>query len=88
MKVIIRLYATLIKYINEDILIEHPEGIRSGTPIEVQIPTSSTLGDLVTRLSLPEDMVKITFVNGVHQELKYQLQPGDQVAIFPPIAGG
>jgi len=36
----------------------------------------------------PEDLVKITFVNGIHQDNNYQLQPGDQVGMFPPIAGG
>jgi molybdopterin converting factor small subunit len=88
MKVIVKLYATLTQNISKDILSEHPEGIRSGIPFEVTIPTGSTLSDLVTHLSLPEDVVKLTYVNGLRKEFNYQLQFGDQVGIFPPIAGG
>lgn len=88
MKVHVKLFAMLARNLPEELHSQYPEGIRSGSPFEVEIPASSTLGDLVVLLSLPEDQVKITFVNGVHQELSYQLQPEDQVGIFPPIAGG
>jgi hypothetical protein len=88
MKVIIKLYANLTQYISNDILSQHPEGIRSGIPFEVTMPAGSTLSDLATYLSLPEDLVKLTYVNGLRKEFNYQLQPGDQVGIFPPIAGG
>ena len=88
MKVNIKLYSTLTQYICEDILNQHPNGIRAGAPFKVTLPAGSTLSDLVAFLSLPEELVKITFVNGLLQELNYQLQPGDQVGMFPPIAGG
>lgn len=88
MKVVIKLYATLTQNISKDILSQHPEEIRSGIPFEVTIPAGSTLSDLVTQLSLPEDIVKLTYVNGLRKEFKYQLQEGDQVGIFPSIAGG
>ena len=88
MKVTIKLYSILTQHICPDILSQQPNRIRAGTPFEITMPAGSTLSDLVACLSLPEDLVKITFVNGIHQELNYQLQPGDQVGMFPPIAGG
>ncbi|MGB3714827.1 MAG: MoaD/ThiS family protein [Candidatus Promineifilaceae bacterium] len=88
MKVNIKLYSILTQDISEDILNQHPKGIRAGAPFEITMPAGSTLSDLVAYLSLPEDLVKITFVNGIHQKLNFQLQPGDQVGMFPPIAGG
>lgn len=88
MKVSVKLYSILTHNLSEEVISRHPDGIRSGVPFEVIMPTGSTIGDLVTYLSLAEDLVKITFVNGRHQELDYRLQPEDQVGIFPPIAGG
>jgi len=88
MKVNIRLDSILTQYIGEDILNQYPNGIRAGATFEITMPAGSTLSDLVARLSLPEDLVKVTFVNGTHQKLDYQLQPGDRVGMFPPIAGG
>jgi molybdopterin synthase sulfur carrier subunit len=88
MKVTIKLYSILAKHLCEDVLNQQPNGFRAGSPIEFMMPSGSTLGDLVDSLSLPEDLVKITFVNGIQQELNYQLQPGDQVGMFPAIAGG
>jgi len=88
MNVTIKLYSFLTQYLSEDILNQQPNGIRAGVPFKISMPSGSTLGDLVARLSLPEDLVKITFVNGRHQGLNYQLQPDDQVGMFPPIAGG
>jgi len=88
MKVTVRLYATLTQHVPEGILDEQPDGIRPGAPFKITLPSGTTLGDLVAALSLPENLVKITFVNGIIQKLDYQLQPGDQVGMFPPIAGG
>lgn len=88
MKVFVRLYSVLTQNVCEDVTTQHPQGIRSGQPFEVAMPVGSTLGDLVAYLLSPEDVVKITFVNGIHQNLNYQLQPKDQVGMFPPIAGG
>lgn len=88
MKISIKLYSILAQHVGEDTLNQQPSRIRPGVPFEITMPSGSTLGDLVGVLSLPEDLVKITFVNGKLQELDYQLQPGDQVGMFPPIAGG
>jgi hypothetical protein len=88
MKVYIKLYSILTQHICQDILNQHPDGLRAGIPFDITLPAGSTLSDLVAYLSLSEDLVKLVFVNGLHQELNYQLQPDDQVGMFPPIAGG
>ena len=48
----------------------------------------STLKDLYKKLEIPEDEVKMTFINNLKQPIDYKLQEGDVIAIFPPIAGG
>ena len=79
MKITLRLYATLTKFLGDH---------SSGTPVEMEIPAGSTLQSLVILLKLPPEEVKITFVNGIICELDKQLQDGDEVGIFPPIGGG
>ena len=85
MKVQVRLYAFLAERVHE----AFPEkGLRAGTPVELNLPEGSTVSTLVSQLALPEEVVKLTVVNGRLRELDYHLQPGDEVGIFPPIAGG
>lgn len=47
-----------------------------------------TLRDLVVFLGIPEEELKITFVNGVHAGLEHELHEGDRVGLFPPVGGG
>ena len=85
MKVCVRLYAFLAERVSETL---QEQGIRAGSPIELDLPEGSTLSTLVDHLTLPEEQVKLTVVNGRLRELDYRLQPEDEVGIFPPIAGG
>ena len=59
-----------------------------GTPFELVLPDPCTLQDVVTHLKLSEEEVKITFVNGIIQELDCVLKSGDEIGIFPPVGGG
>lgn len=79
MKIKLRLYATLTKFIGD---------FSSGTEVEMDLPEGSTLGELASHLKLPPDEVKICFVNGIICELEKTLHEGDEVGIFPPIGGG
>ena len=79
MRVTVRLYAFLA---------ERVPGARSGSRLELELPEGSTLSDLVARLAVPREQARITVVNGRMQELDHRLQPGDEVGIFPPVAGG
>ncbi len=88
MKVHVKLFATLARNVSGPILAHHAKGIRPGTPLEVELPKSSTLADLVAHMGLPREELKLMFVNGRAQELDYRLNPGDEVGLFPPVGGG
>lgn len=79
MNIYVKIFATLIRFV---------PGVRAGVPLEIDLPTGSTLADLVARLALPPDEVKVIFVNGKKQKQDYRLTAGDEVGIFPPIGGG
>ena len=88
MKVSVKLFASLTKTVSDTVLAQHPEGIRAGIPIDVELPDNSTLADLVDILALPNEQVKVTFVNGRSRKLDYHLHSGDEIGIFPPVGGG
>jgi sulfur carrier protein ThiS len=79
MQIQVKLYASLSRF---------SAGGLPGTPFEVEIPEGSNLQDLVDFLKIPPEETKITFVNGLVQALDWELKPGDQVGLFPPIGGG
>ncbi|MEW6274583.1 MAG: MoaD/ThiS family protein [Bacillota bacterium] len=54
----------------------------------VQVPEGATGSDLIRQLNIPADQVFTMFVNGRHAAPEQVLQPGDRVALFPPIGGG
>ena len=74
MKVKIKLFATLRKYGPDEQTIDLPE--------------DSTIGDAINTLSLPENYPLLKIVNGEHRPPAYTLKEGDELALFPPIAGG
>jgi molybdopterin molybdotransferase len=75
--VTVRLYATLERY--------GPDGTR---PFAVDAPDGVTVAALIPRLGIPPATVHRVFVNGVIRDESYVLHPGDEIGIFPPIAGG
>lgn len=79
MNVRVKLFATLGRFSGQKL---------PGTPFQMELPEGAVLADLVRRLNLPEDEVKICFVNGRVQELDYALNSGDDIGIFPPVGGG
>ena len=52
------------------------------------MPEGSTVADVMHRLNLPPEEVKITFVNGLHAEAGRVLRQGDRVGLFPAVGGG
>jgi molybdopterin converting factor small subunit len=46
------------------------------------------VGDLIRHLDLPDDQVKIVFVNAHFREADHVLADGDELGIFPPVGGG
>ena len=74
-----RLYATLRKY---------QSSLGAGEVMAVELPDGSKVTDLLEKLGVPQNETKQVFVNGRHQLSGYVLKDGEQVGIFPPIAGG
>jgi molybdopterin converting factor small subunit len=74
MKVRVKLFATLRNFGPEE--------------QEMELHANATIEDLIKLLKLPEKIPVLRIVNGEHRELKYPLKDGDEIALFPPIAGG
>ena len=79
MHINVKLFATLHRY---------GRGVRPGIPFEIELPEDATVRNLVDQLNIPSEETRITFVNGIIQELDCKLKDGDVVGMFPPIGGG
>ncbi|TSA56422.1 MAG: MoaD/ThiS family protein [Planctomycetaceae bacterium] len=79
MRVKVRIYATLCRYI---------PGVSAGTPVEIELSDGASVSNLVEKLKIPAREVKIAFVNGRIRPLDWLLESGDEMGIFPPIGGG
>ena len=82
MRVDVKLFASLRKKLPPD----------SGRPAgkgTVELPDAATLADLIHHLDIPLDLAQMVLVNGEQtREFGHALTAGDQVSIFPPVAGG
>jgi len=74
-----RLFASLRKY---------QPGLGHGESVSVELRDGSRVADLLERLGIPENETKQVFVNGLVRPSDYELKDGEEVGIFPPIAGG
>ncbi len=74
MKVKIKLFATLRQFGPDE--------------QEVILPDGATVQDAITLINLPERIPLLKIVNGEHRPPAYSLKDGDELALFPPIAGG
>ena len=79
MRVRVKLFASLCRYFNR---------AAAGIPFETELPEGATVADLVDLLKLPREEVKVLFVNGRARPIGWPLAPGDDVGIFPLVAGG
>ena len=52
------------------------------------IATGTTLKQLLEKLGIPEDDVRLIFINGIKGNLTSTLTDGDRLGIFPPVGGG
>ena len=54
----------------------------------LEIHENTTVEKLILDLGIPDDLVKLIFVNGKRQDRSYKLKHGDRVGLFPPVGGG
>lgn len=78
MRVEVRLFATLARYL--------PEDDRGAACLE--IATGSTVADVTRVLGIPSDLSRIVLVNDRDAPDHQALVAGDVVTLFPPLAGG
>ena len=79
MRVEVRLFATLAAFLP-------PDGLAGAAVLD--LPEGSTVADVPTRLGIPPDMPWVALLNGDDAPGERPLAPGDQLALFPPLAGG
>lgn len=75
----VKLFATLRQY---------RPGLGIGEAFSVELPDGATVEDLLQVLGLPEEEVKIIFVNALFRDPDHALANGDELGIFPPVGGG
>ena len=79
MKIEIHLFASLTQYMDHDV-------IEQGNMLEID--DGSKVRELLQKLKVPLESVKLVFINGIHGEIDASLQEGDRVGVFPPVGGG
>ena len=79
MQVEVHLFANLADY--------GPPGARGGVA-RVDVPDGVTLGELLRRLRIPDEMPRLLLVNGRDVDASVQLNPDDVVTVLPPLVGG
>ncbi len=79
MKVEVRVFATLRKYIPE---------LGIGEPKILELPEGTTFTELRDQLELPAAEVKVIMRNGLQTELEELIADGDRIAYIPAVAGG
>jgi len=79
MKIELRLYASLGRYLPEE---------KEGNSCTVEVEPGTTIRELFFRFGIPPEARKIIFLNGIHAQGDEELKDGDRVGAFPPVAGG
>jgi len=78
MRITIKLYSMLRSY--------HKDGENGVTNLE--FPEGAKIADVLKELGVPDTMPKIMLINGDQKEATEALSDGDELSVFPPMAGG
>jgi len=79
MKITVKLFANLRELL--------PEGGDGGSA-SMEVADGTTVGRVLDGLQVPGNMKLLILVNSAHADKDRVLEPGDVLAVFPPIAGG
>lgn len=52
------------------------------------IEPGTTVHNLLKQLGIPEDEIKLIFINGIKSDFASALLGGERVGVFPPVGGG
>jgi len=83
MQVTVKLFASLGTYL--------PPGAKRNEAV-MEIANDTSVDQLITQLRLPRELTHLVLINGVYIEPEVRdrttFSPGDEFAVFPPVAGG
>ena len=83
-RVALKLYASLADYL--------PPEARRTHRLELELPAGTTVSDVIGQQNLPPKMCHLVLVNGFFipptERASRALLQADELAIWPPIAGG
>lgn len=83
-QVTLKLYASLADYL--------PTDARQSHRLPLELAAGTTVADVIGQRNLPEKMCHLVLVNGLYvpplERAARALQQDDELAIWPPIAGG
>lgn len=79
MQVKVKLFATLREYLPKD---------SDGRSCLMDIDEKTTIEQIIATFNIPEEIPKIILVNGLNGTMDQTLKEGDELSIFPPVAGG
>lgn len=79
MQVEVHLTATLRRFLPAGTLGDH---------VRLDLPPGTTVGQVVHSLRVPDDLERLTVVNGRDAGPDQVLSDGDVLSLFPPLAGG
>lgn len=60
----------------------------AGNVAEVELPDGATVDDVITSLGIPDGHARMAVSDNEQLEPTTQLRDGQEVALFPPLAGG
>jgi len=84
MRVALKLYASLADHL--------PPDARRTNRLELELPPDTTIDEVIRERNLPPKLCHLVLVNGHYiapaDRGSRRLQQGDELAIWPPIAGG
>lgn len=79
MRIEVNLYATLKRYMKKE---------AGGKSSVMDVEDGVFVKDVIQKLKIPADSVKLIFINGVHAKRDTILKDGDRLGLFPPVGGG
>ncbi len=80
MRIEVKLYATMKEFM--------PANQGDYGTCVLDLDEGATVGAVVSELKIPDDLPKMLLINGQVVKADRELQEGEMVSIFPPIAGG
>jgi len=83
-QVTLKLFASLSDYL--------PAAERVGNRVVVEVAPDATVAQLLDRFAVPAEQAKLVLRNGVYlapeERATTRLADGDEIAVWPPVAGG